>query len=112
MLTSARRCGQLVGCQSPRLTQSHYQGNVGDRSLQGHRPGTDLCSLGGAQERRGEVIVRKAGRYGCTDIFDALFPEKAAKSKVTPDVKEGIRKYICRVRGFETIWAKSSNVRM
>ena len=46
-------------------------------------------------EQNGEVVVRKAGRYACADIHDALFAEKVSKKpKELQDVKEGIRKYI------------------
>lgn len=46
------------------------------------------------EERGGQVIVRKAGKYGCADVYSALFPGKPAKHKRPQDVKDGIRKYI------------------
>lgn len=46
-------------------------------------------------ERSGEVVVRKAGRYSSAQIHEALFEDGAGpKSKI--DVKEGIRKYVRR----------------
>ncbi len=44
-------------------------------------------------EKSGEVIVRKAGRYTSVQVHEALF-EGARKPKPGMDVKEGIRKYI------------------
>ena len=48
-------------------------------------------------EQGGEVVVRKAGRYGSIDIYAALFPGKKPKAPAaaTPKhVRDGIRKYI------------------
>ena len=46
-------------------------------------------------EKSGDVIVRKAGRYTSTQIHETLFAG-ASGSKSKADVKEGIRKYIRR----------------
>ena len=43
-------------------------------------------------EKRGEVIVRKAGRYTSAEIHRALFGATAQKSNVS--VKEAIRAHI------------------
>ena len=45
------------------------------------------------EEKSGEVIVRKAGRYTSAQVHEALF---AGADKPDPgaDVKEGIRKHI------------------
>ena len=44
-------------------------------------------------ERSGEVVVRKAGRYTSAQVHEVLFGGKGApRSKV--DVKAGIRKHI------------------
>jgi len=44
-------------------------------------------------EKSGEVIVRKAGRYTSAQVHETLFGG-ARKPKTKADVKEGIRKYI------------------
>jgi len=44
-------------------------------------------------EKSGEVIVRKAGRYTSAQVHEALFGG-AGKPKPGMDVKEGIRKHI------------------
>ncbi|HEY4138709.1 MAG TPA: AbrB/MazE/SpoVT family DNA-binding domain-containing protein [Casimicrobiaceae bacterium] len=46
-------------------------------------------------EKSGDVIVRKAGRYTSAEIHHALFGG-AGKPKTKEDVKEGIRRYIRR----------------
>jgi antitoxin PrlF len=46
-------------------------------------------------EKSGEVIVRKAGRYTSVQVHEALFGA-ADKPKPGLDVKEGIRKHIRR----------------
>ena len=46
------------------------------------------------EERGGQVIVRKVGKYGFADVYSALFPDKPAKHKHPQHVKDGIRKYI------------------
>ena len=43
------------------------------------------------EERDGEVVVRRAGRYSSRDVHAALFPSGAAKQKSAKDLKEGIR---------------------
>lgn len=44
------------------------------------------------EERNGEVIVRRAGRYSSSDIHSAVFPKGPAKPKSAEQLKEGIRK--------------------
>ena len=45
------------------------------------------------EEQDGQVVVRRAGRYTSDDIYQALFPQGAAK-KGPAGVKEGVRQYI------------------
>jgi len=44
-------------------------------------------------EKSGEVIVRKAGRYTSAQVHEALFGG-TGKPKPAMDVKDGIRKHI------------------
>jgi antitoxin PrlF len=44
-------------------------------------------------DENGNVVVRRAGSFSSAEIHQALFP-KGLKTKVPPDVKAGIRKYI------------------
>ncbi len=46
------------------------------------------------EEKDGEVVVRRAGRYSSLDIHAALFPRGIAKPKSAKDLKEGIRAYM------------------
>ena len=43
------------------------------------------------QERDGEVVVRRAGKYSFEDIHLALFPEGRPKPRSAREIKEGIR---------------------
>jgi AbrB family looped-hinge helix DNA binding protein len=43
------------------------------------------------EERKGEVVVRRAGRYSSEEIHAALFPRGAPKPKTVKELKEGIR---------------------
>ena len=43
------------------------------------------------EERRSEVVVRRAGRYSSEEIHTALFPHGAPKPKTGKELKEGIR---------------------
>lgn len=72
------------------------QGQISVPSEVRKRLGVGPGSILEWDEHGGEVVVRKAGRYGCTDVYNALFPERSGKSKATAakDVKAGIRKYI------------------
>lgn len=45
------------------------------------------------EEKSGEVIVRKAGRYTSAEVHEALFSDES-KPKSTTGVKEAIRKHI------------------
>lgn len=45
------------------------------------------------EDRDGEIVVRRAGRYTSADIHAALFPE-GAPAGPPADIKEGIRQYI------------------
>ena len=46
------------------------------------------------EERDGEVIVRRAGRYSSADVHSAVFRKGLAQPKRTEELKEGVRKYI------------------
>ena len=43
------------------------------------------------EERDGDVVVRRAGRYTSQDIHLALFPKGPPKRRSLSDMKEGIR---------------------
>lgn len=45
-------------------------------------------------EQDGSVVVRRAGRFSSSDMYQALFPRGTRKVKQVPDVKDAIRKYI------------------
>ena len=45
-------------------------------------------------ERKDEVIVRRAGRHTSADVHEALFPNGSPRQKGPANVKEGIRKHI------------------
>jgi len=47
-------------------------------------------------ERDGDVIVRRAGRYTWKDVRNALFPKAAPPVRTLDELKEGPRKYIRR----------------
>ena len=59
------------------------------RKKLGLRPGSILEW----EEKGGDVVVRRAGRYTSTEVHEVLFGASHAR-KVKVDVKEGIRKYI------------------
>ena len=42
-------------------------------------------------ERDGEIVVRRAGRYTFEDMHAALFPHGSPKPKSLKDLKKGIR---------------------
>jgi antitoxin PrlF len=46
-------------------------------------------------DEHGNVVVRRAGSFSSAEIYRALFP-KGPKTKGSPDIKAGIRKYIRR----------------
>ena len=46
------------------------------------------------EERGGEVVVRRAGRYSSVEVHAAVFPRGVAKATSTKDLKEGVRKYV------------------
>jgi len=48
------------------------------------------------EEKDGEVVVRRAGRFSSEDIHLALFPKGPPKPKTLKDLKEGIREYMRR----------------
>jgi antitoxin PrlF len=61
------------------------------RKMLGLRPGSVLAW----DEKGGEVVVRRAGRYTSAEVHEVLFGvAHAPKAKVDVDVKEGIRKHI------------------
>ena len=45
------------------------------------------------EERNGEIVVRRAGRYSSADMHAALF-SKAPSSRTTKDLKQGVAKYM------------------
>jgi AbrB family looped-hinge helix DNA binding protein len=47
-------------------------------------------------EQDDQIVVRRAGRYTCADVHDALFEDRGGKPKGPADAKSGIRKYIRR----------------
>jgi len=47
-------------------------------------------------ERDGNVIVRRAGRYTWKDVRSALFPKGAPQARTLDELKEGRLKYIRR----------------
>ncbi len=77
--------------QSKLTAQGQISVPVEIRKKLGLRPGSVLEW----DERSGEVVVRRAGRYTSVQVHEALFgASHPRKPKV--DVKEGIRKYIRR----------------
>ena len=48
------------------------------------------------EEKDGEIVVRRAGRFSSEDIHRALFPKGPPKAKTLKELKEGIREYIRR----------------
>lgn len=46
------------------------------------------------EERDGEIVVRRAGRYSSEDIHKALFPNGPPPRKSLKELKQGIEKYI------------------
>jgi antitoxin PrlF len=48
------------------------------------------------EERDGDVIVRRAGRYSWSDVRNALFPKAAPRARTLDELKEGRQKYIRR----------------
>jgi AbrB family looped-hinge helix DNA binding protein len=48
------------------------------------------------EERSGEVVVRKAGRYTSAEVHQALFGVEKPRREPDTSVKAGIRKYIRR----------------
>jgi antitoxin PrlF len=59
------------------------------RKRLGLRPGSVLEW----DEKGGEVVVRRAGRYTSAEVHEVLFGA-SHRRKAKVDVKEGIRKYI------------------
>jgi AbrB family looped-hinge helix DNA binding protein len=79
--------------QSKLTAQGHITVPAEIRKKLGIGPGSVLEW----DEKNGDVIVRKAGRYTSAEIHNALFGA-ANKPKTKEDMKEGVRKYI-RQRG-------------
>ena len=48
------------------------------------------------EEKDGDIVVRRAGRFSSEDIHLALFPEGPPKPKSLKELKEGIREYMRR----------------
>jgi AbrB family looped-hinge helix DNA binding protein len=51
------------------------------------------------EERDGEIVVRRAGKYTFEDIHKALFPEGPPKPRTLEELKEGIAQYIREKHG-------------
>jgi len=45
------------------------------------------------EDKGGQVVVRRAGRYSSTEVHAAIFP-RAPKQRSTEELKAGIRKYV------------------
>ena len=45
-------------------------------------------------DKNGEVVVRRAGKFSSADLHEAAFPEGAPKAVSAKDVKTGIAKYM------------------
>jgi AbrB family looped-hinge helix DNA binding protein len=65
---------------------------VGVRKKLGVGPGAVLEW----EERGGEVVVRRAGRYTSEDVHAVVFPEGAPKRRTLREMKDGVRS---RMRG-------------
>jgi hypothetical protein len=61
----------------------------GDRQVNTHGRGADF-----GEEKGGNIIVRRAGRFSSADIQRALFGDKTPQSRTIAELKEGIRSYI------------------
>jgi AbrB family looped-hinge helix DNA binding protein len=48
------------------------------------------------EERDGDIVVRRAGRFSSEDIHRALFPEGPPKPKTLKELKEGVREHMRR----------------
>lgn len=46
------------------------------------------------EEKGGELVVRRAGKYSSADIHAAVFPRGAPRPKSSKDLKEGIRQRV------------------
>jgi AbrB family looped-hinge helix DNA binding protein len=46
------------------------------------------------EDKDGEVVVRRAGRYSSQDVHAALFPSEIPRRKSVKALKEGIRTYV------------------
>jgi AbrB family looped-hinge helix DNA binding protein len=45
-------------------------------------------------EEGDNIVVRRSARFTSEDIYRALFPEQAPKSRTVDDMKEGIRRRV------------------
>jgi AbrB family looped-hinge helix DNA binding protein len=77
--------------QSKLTTQGQISVPAEIRKKLGLRPGSVLDW----DEARGEIVVRRAGRYTSAQVHDALFGAAGAP-KARMDVKEAIRKHVRR----------------
>ncbi len=48
------------------------------------------------EEREGEIVVRRAGRYSFEDVHAAAFPEGPPPRKSLKELKEGVQEYVRR----------------
>ena len=46
------------------------------------------------EERKDEIVVRRAGRYSSADIHAAIFAGRAAATKSLTELKDGIRRHM------------------
>jgi AbrB family looped-hinge helix DNA binding protein len=91
---------------------SHYQGNVTFMAIaqskltaQGQisvpsevrkKLGIGPGSVLEWDEQGGHIIVRRAGRYGWSDVRQALFPKGPPQARTLDELREGRLKYIRR----------------
>jgi AbrB family looped-hinge helix DNA binding protein len=76
--------------QSRITSQGQISVPVEVRRRLGVRPGSVLEW----EEKNGEVVVRRFGRYTSEDIHRVLFPEGPPKRRTVEEMDEGIRQYI------------------
>jgi len=72
------------------------QGQISVPSEVRKRLGVGPGSILEWEEKDGDIVVRRAGRFSSEDIHFALFPEGPPKPKTLKELKEGIREYMRR----------------
>lgn len=46
------------------------------------------------EEKGGQVVVRRAGRFSSEDVHGALFPGRPPKRRTVEEMKQGVRRHI------------------